>query len=433
VALVVAAYLPFIGGGLLTDDFVHLDRLTHVSAGEVTNAPDAFGFFRPVTQASLYLETLLHPSAAWPFRLTNVVLHGLVLTMAFVVARLLLTSAAAAALATLIFALTPKAHPIAALWISARGELLMSFFALVATWAWIVWTRGGGRSWLMTAIIAYALAVLSKETAFLLPALLLVIPGAAVPLRHRAAAATTMAGVAALAFAWRIEAGALVPSTLDPHYTLATPLFRWGRNARNYVGRLLPVPLAAVLVLGIAGARRPSTTRRAQERNYGIPLFAIGWIAVFLLPVLPVVLRNELYLYLPAFGISLLAAHLIAARVDLASPARGIRAAVILLAVASGGYQVSRSWEMHGELRFSGRLVEALATLPRPGVVSLVGEDENTRRLLKDTLGGYLPAVLRQAAPDGQLIAADSDGADAPGVLRLGCSYHDGQLVFHRQ
>ena len=433
VALVGGAYLPFIGGGLLTDDFVHLDRLAHVSAGEVIDKPDAFGFFRPVTQASLYLESLLHPSAPWLFRLTNVALHGLVLTMAFVVARLLLTSSAAAALATLVFALTPKAHPIAALWISARSELLMSLFALVATWAWIVWTRGGGRSWLMTAMVAYALAILSKETAFLLSAVLLVSPGATVSLRHRAMATSAMAGVAALAFAWRIEAGALVPGTSDPHYTLATPLFRWGRNARNYVGRLLPVPLAAMIVLGIAGALQRSPTSRAAARSYGIPAFAIGWIAVFLLPVLPVVARNELYLYLPAFGISVLTAYLIAAWANLPSPTRGLRAAVVLFAVACGGYQVSRSWEMHEELLFSGRLVEAFAAMPRAGVVSIAGEDENTRRLLKDTLGGYLPAVLRQAAPDGRLIAADSEDADTPGVLRLRCSYHDGRLVFQQQ
>lgn len=446
VALVVAAYLPFLGGGFLTDDFVHIDRLTHASgSGEVVNAPDAFGFFRPVTQASLYLESLIHPAAAPFFRLTNVVLEVLVVIAAFATARLLLNAMSAAALATLIFALTPKAHPIAVLWISARGELLMSLFALVATWAWIVWTRGGGRRWLATAIVAYALAILSKETAFLLPAALLVAPGATMPLRRRAAMAAVMIGVAAVAFAWRIAAGALVPSTSDSHYMLATPLFRWGRNARNYFWRLLPEPLAAVILVGIAGVlQRRSRDRERGTMNAqpatGAPeqrttnlLFAMAWVAVFLLPVLPVVARNELYLYLPAFGMSILAVHLIATSLDLVSPSRHIQAAVVIFAIVCGAYQVSRSWQMHDELVFSGKLVDALAGVPGAGVVLLVGDDEETRRLLKDTIGGYLPAVLRRAAPDGRLIASESGDASLPGVVRLRCSYHDRGLVLISQ
>jgi hypothetical protein len=448
VALVVAAYLPFIGGGFLTDDFVHLDRLSRVrSVGDVVNAPDAFSFFRPITQATLYAEALIHPATAPLFRLTNVFLQALVLVGAFCVARLFL-SETAAALAALIFALTPKAHPIAVLWISARGELLMALFALVATWGWIVWIRGGRREWLVTAIAAYALAILSKETAFLLPLAWLVVPGAAVPWRPRAAAGVALVVVALLVFLWRIEAGALVPGTLDPHYTLATPLFRWWRNARNYFGRLVPVPLIAVCIVVLAAtvARGWRTVasdflvRRSENRGGGgrtsgvgvIAVFAFAWMSVFLVPVLPVAARNELYLYLPAFGLSLLAAQVIESFADLSRRSVLVWCAITIFAVAAGTYQVARSGEMHDELVFSGKLVDALAGTDGPGLVLLVGDDEDTRQLLKDTVADYLPAVLRLAAPDGRLIAADSEHPEAQGVIRVRCSYHDGRLAFAR-
>lgn len=461
VALVVVAYLPFIGGGFLTDDFVHLDRLSQVrSVGDVVNAPDAFGFFRPVTQATLYAEALIHPSTAPLFRLTNVVLQAIVLIAAFGVARLLLPSARGAAFATLVFALTPKAHPIAVLWISARAELLMALCALVATWAWIVWVRGGRRVWLVTAVAAYTLAILSKETAFLLPLALLMVPGAVVPWRRRVAAGVAFVVVAVLVFLWRIEAGAIIPGTVDPHYTLATPLFRWWRNARNYAGRLLPEPLAAVILLSVAGAlqRRAS---RAEFRNHepgtlnpanpeqrtrnqwnrepgttnverALTIFALVWVAVFLLPVLPVVARNELYLYLPAFGVSLLAAQVIESFADPSRRSLRVWQAIAIFAVAAGTYQVSRSRELHRELVFSAGLVDTVARTNGPGRILLVGEDEDTRQLIKDTVADYLPAVLRLAAPDGRLIAADSEHPEAQGVIRVRCSYHDGRLVFAR-
>jgi hypothetical protein len=155
-------------------------------------------------------------------------------------------------------------------------------------------------------------------------------------------------------------------------------------------------------------------------------------MSVFLLPVLPVVARNELYLYLPAFGLSLLAAQVIESSVDLSRRSLHVWYAITIFAVAGGLYQVSRSREMHDELVFSGKLVDSLATTPGPAAVLLVGEDGETRQLLKDTIGGYLPAVLRLAAPDGRLIAADSEQSDAPGVIRVRCSYHDGRLVFAR-
>jgi hypothetical protein len=459
VALVVVAYLPFIGGGFLTDDFVHLDRLSQIrTVGDVVNAPDAFGFFRPVTQATLFIEALIHPSTAPLFRLTNVVLQALVLMAAFGVSRLLLApsateglpSVSAAALATLIFALTPKAHPIAVLWISARGELLMALFALAATWGWIMWTRGGRRAWLMTALVAYALATMSKETAFLLPLALLVAPGSTIPWRRRLVAASAMVAVATLVFLWRLEAGALVPSTSDEHYMLATPLFRWWRNARNYFGRLVPEPLMAVIFVAIfAAAERGWRTvasgfiRMWEQKRVlsGFPptasvreiaLFAIAWMSVFLVPVLPVVARNELYLYLPAFGLSLLAAQVIESSVDLSRRSLHVWYAIMIFAVAGGLYQASRSREMHDELVFSGKLVDSLASTKGPGAILLIGEDGKTRQLLKDTIADYLPAVLRLAAPDGRLIAAGSEQPDAPGVIRVRCSYHDDRLVFAR-
>jgi len=82
-------YLPFIGGGFLTDAFAHIEQLTRIdSLTRLVDAPDAFQFYRPVTQSSLELDIAVHGRHAARFRAVNVVLQAAAIGMAFVVARL---------------------------------------------------------------------------------------------------------------------------------------------------------------------------------------------------------------------------------------------------------------------------------------------------------------------------------------------------------
>jgi hypothetical protein len=162
VPLLALVYLPFVGGGLLTDDFAHVVHLSGIdSTQRLIDRPDAFGFYRPITQLSLAVAPGARGERPELARVINVALHAGVIALAFVVACLVLQSTFAAGLAALAFALTPKAPAIAVLWISARGELLMALFSLASIAAWIVWTRKGRGWWLVAAAAAYGLALLS--------------------------------------------------------------------------------------------------------------------------------------------------------------------------------------------------------------------------------------------------------------------------------
>src|SRR5262245_54081732 len=110
---------------MLTDDFVHLSAARE-SGGLVRSitAPDPFGFYRPLPQLSFAIESGVFGQAPVLSRTTNLLLHLAVVCAAFLLATLLLGSQLAAFLATLAFVLTPKANPIAVLWISARPDVL---------------------------------------------------------------------------------------------------------------------------------------------------------------------------------------------------------------------------------------------------------------------------------------------------------------------
>jgi hypothetical protein len=287
--LLVGLYAPFLGGGFLTDDFIHLDRLADVdSITTLLTTPDGFGFYRPVTQASLKLDTVVFGRHAAGFRAVNLALHAGVIGAAFLVARLVLPRPLAAVLATIAFALTPKAHPIAVLWISGRAELLLALFSLIAVAAWIVWSRNGRARWLVVAAAAYIVALGSKETALLLPLLYLATPSATRPWRSRLGAVTMLLGFAAVIFVWRSSIGALTPFSSDEHYSMATGVARWVRSARNYAPRIAPAPVALLVLVGAAGflaAGRRALRVDAMREQVPVGVFSLAWLAVFLAPV----------------------------------------------------------------------------------------------------------------------------------------------------
>jgi hypothetical protein len=388
-------------------------------------------------------------------------LHALVIAIAFVVARLVLQSKLAAGLAALAFALTPKASSIAVLWISARGELLMALFSLASIAAWIVWSRKGHNAWLIAALAAYGLALLSKETATLLPILLLLTPRAERPFGVRAGAVAGFVVLAVAIYAWRSQTGALTPFAGDEHYSPAVSVALWLRNATNYAGRMIAAPFALLALLGLArlswrrraesagalakaeasadtrASADPRPLKRALYDDANMTLaFAAAFVVVFLAPVLPISLRSELYLYLPVFGLCLCAGWLGALLVH-GIESRSLAIAVAVFVLALGGYQVARARDIQQDLRFSEKLVHALrdstllASASRS--VLLIPSDRDTERSMQSAIGGYLYVVLQYAfkGPARAAVIQYSDEPVQQADTRWLCSYRqsDGTVV----
>jgi hypothetical protein len=87
--------------------------------------------------------------------------------------------------------------------------------------------------------------------------------------------------------------------------------------------------------------------------------FPLAWMLMFLAPVLPIVARSELYLYLPVFGNvpaggSAWRVHALRCLHDIAQR----RIALVVFVIAIGVYQVTRAAAMHRDLEFSARFID---------------------------------------------------------------------------
>lgn len=129
--------------------------------------------YRPVTTLSFFLDTALWGSIPAGFHLTSLLLHLINVLLLYRIVAFLFNWRTALT-AALIFGLHPvNSEAVAA--IAYRSDLLVTFFVLAGSWAWISLRRQMPGRALALCAAAYGLALFSKETAILFPLVLWVL------------------------------------------------------------------------------------------------------------------------------------------------------------------------------------------------------------------------------------------------------------------
>ncbi|MEQ8330230.1 MAG: hypothetical protein RH859_07125 [Longimicrobiales bacterium] len=343
--------------------------------------PDAFGAevgsWRPLTTAVFSVTWVASGGAPWAFHLVGILLHAA--ATALVVGVLAaLVPAGAAALGGLLFAVHPV-HVEAVANVVGTAEAVSAVPALLALLLWLRAPEGPGVGRALAVAALYGLAVLGKEGAVVLPALLFLADAARrdvrlsdLPtyLRSTGPAYALQAAVLALALGvrWSVLGDVASPThppgaevlrdipriwTLAgvwPHYVrlLLAPLdlasdyspgvveVGFGWNAGRAAGAALAL---AVMVGAWAAWRRGGETGpgRGSPRMLG---FAVVWVLVALLPVANVlflapVLVAERTLYLASVGVVGALGWLAWEAVDRKGRPAAVAVAALLLAFAA--------------------------------------------------------------------------------------------------
>jgi tetratricopeptide (TPR) repeat protein len=185
--IAVAAFLVF--GGTLAHDLVWDDEDVIYHAREVVNErglaglgrvaftarPDAksekSGYYRPVSLISMWVNDPVGRPSPFLYHLANVVLHIINSLLVFALFRLVCPEGLTAFLGGIIFAVHPV-HAESVAWVSGRTDLLAALFIFLA----IIFQQRTHRltgfshaAFYTLGMISFALACLSKETAFFLP------------------------------------------------------------------------------------------------------------------------------------------------------------------------------------------------------------------------------------------------------------------------
>jgi hypothetical protein len=393
IALVIAfaaIYGPDLGHGFVRDDFEWIESSRIDSPSDVvrlfTHQP---GFYRPLVSLTFSVDHALWGLDPRGYAATNVVLFGLVAGLIYRVARTLQLPPATALLAAALWVFDIHAPRMALLWISGRTALLLCIFALAAADAAL-------REHFKTAGVLCLLALLSKEEAAMLPAILTVFMWWAN--RDRAGVLSTVKAASALWAALvvyvvlRINSGAFGPENLPAHYPVTADARDFIRNIGEYAVRAGLVSSIAALVIALVA--RLSLPLHPSERRAIV--FGGLWIPGFFALTLFAANRSDLYALTPSIGFALAAAALASCALR-SNPARfrvacaGLIVAVVALVPVY--WQRDERWVAPADV--SASVIRALgAETPSTARRMVLLDDVPMRYGLESAFGTLLPAAV---------------------------------------
>jgi tetratricopeptide (TPR) repeat protein len=340
--------------------------ISHVWAQEFPRAGG--NYYRPLFLLWLRLNDAWFGLRPEGWHAAAIALHLLTTFLVYVLARNLTPRIEVAAFAAIIFGLHPM-HAEVVAWISGATESLCGVFVIAAFLAYLKSRESNAAIWMTISCFLYAIAVFSKETAIVLPALVfghywIYARGAKAEAEHPVR--RFMAGVRTVLVYVPVAAFYLVARVLVlrrmgyvlVHLSARQVIFSVPSMVGFYVKKwFLPIHLnefydmpywgtlnfwhvilPALVVLALAGAiwaARNQLGRREVE-------FSLLWILLPLLPVLDSRMRpidemvHDRYFYLPSVG----AALLVALAIDRVTRSRrramvfGLPAAPVVVALA---------------------------------------------------------------------------------------------------
>ena len=189
-AAAAAVYWPALHAGFVGDDFMILHRLRDLTGPADVGRffrGEFFEYYRPLGFVAHAADWAIAGADPRQFHVTNLLLHLASAVLVLLIGTRLAPRTAAGFVAGLLFALHASNHE-AVVWISARFDLLATFFSLAAIW-WMV-RDGPGQDVVPPAL--FLLAVMSKESAVAMP----IAAGAYAVFQQRASTVQTLRRIA---------------------------------------------------------------------------------------------------------------------------------------------------------------------------------------------------------------------------------------------
>lgn len=167
--VVTAAYVHALGVGFLADDFNFLGPSSWQQLATGFFPVGGQSFYRPLEQMLWAVDYYLYATNPVGYHVTNGLLLTLSAALVYILAVLMLRHRFAAMIAALLYGLHPL-HVQATVWIAGRPSLLVTVFFVLAVIGYVFGQSRPRMRWL--SWLAAALALMSKESATTLPAVI---------------------------------------------------------------------------------------------------------------------------------------------------------------------------------------------------------------------------------------------------------------------
>jgi tetratricopeptide (TPR) repeat protein len=278
-------------------------------------------YYRPVLTLSFMADTLIGGTRPFIFHLGNILIHLLACWMFFVFLKRLSVGSGAALWAAMVFSI----HPVliqAVAWIPGRNDSLLTVFVLLSSVLYLDYWRKRSLKWIWLHIGTFFAALLTKETAIFLPALLVFL--SILDRRHNEGfggkrivppiIGWMTAGATYLFLRMNALSGSTVPVDARMN-TLKESMVGF----ISYIGKIFlpvnlsgdPIPADLPVIYGVIGLTLfIAATTWLGIKNKRVFFFGLLWFLLFLIPTF---LGNTTYanfaehrLYLPLIGFAIM-------------------------------------------------------------------------------------------------------------------------------
>ena len=371
-----AAFAPSLHSPFLADDYDHIPHALHTTPASIAalfTQPAADRFFRPAAFVAYAAEARLAGFSRVAWHSLSIALHIAVSFLVYAFARRRQSRPWTALAAALLF-LLHASRPEAVTWIAAQFDLWAAFFFLIALLAF-------AQRWYAASLAPLLLALLSKESAYVYPlVLLLLLRIDRVPPRlwPRLAGPSFLLTGAVFLYRWHLLGGIGGYRNLgtDRPYILT---FDFLRTTKALTARLAAVldfpvnwshPLEWWLIAALLGAMAAWIALAATKVDRRQLWFGLGFLFLAALPVhefllIDANLEKSRVLYLPSVGYALI----FAAALEAARPRLAILAASAILTFNIAALEHNLAvWSSVSQLAW--RTCESVAALNRPLALS---------------------------------------------------------------
>lgn len=275
--------------------FQDLGNLPKILTHDFISAVASGYYHRPLLSAALILNAqVFNGQNFWVVHLADVVIHILVVIVLFKFLQKLGTNKMPAFFVSLIFLIHPALGAVVA-WFPARNDSLAALFILLASSKFIDYLSNNKARDFFLQILYFALAILSKETATLLPAVLLFYSIVCLkkPIFNKAHWLLVGSGGTIISLLWYARSVALPDSVPFPISAMAKSVYQNLAGVIIYLGKtVLPFNLSTYpiledsnLIYGLLGlVLLVMAVVVSKTKSLRLVLFGFLWFLIFLLP-----------------------------------------------------------------------------------------------------------------------------------------------------
>lgn len=330
-------YLPHAGTGFIKDDFAWIENV--ISEGQADYLKpfiQSTGFYRPLVSLTFGLQYVLFGMNSIPYGLLNLFIHLFNLILVYLLLSSFKASKPYALAVVLLFSFNAKSTTMGVGWISGRTTLLFTFFTLLSLYLYqkVRESQFQNKKHMRRNVlyffvgVFYLAALLSKENAISVPVFIFFLSffvlggksnkkGFWSPeiffnrlITALKSILVFIAPLAAYSFL-RLQSNAFSPLNTPESYRFTLAPMVILKNFMEYVLRagLFDMLICFWIITMVLLTKRAFNIFRNINRDV-IPTGSL-WFFIFLLPIIFLEVRSDLYTYLPQIGFHLVMAMVI--------------------------------------------------------------------------------------------------------------------------